>query len=225
MGRAHFENAGFLRAARDIALESGPAGVTVGSVTQRLGAPTGSFYHRFASRDVLLGELWLATALAFQEDYLAAIETGHGLVAALHTPVWVRAHFDDACLLLLHHRDDFVHGDWPEPLSRGVALQAQRVDAGYEKFARDTLGGTNPEQLRIAQFVLADVPKAAVIPHLRRREPPPPFVDELIRLTYSALVRDCSANNRRIEHRRGEELSDEGSRRQRPPGHLLKKRR
>jgi hypothetical protein len=36
-----------------------------------------------------------------------------------------------------------------------------------------------------------------VIPHLRRREPPPPFVDELIRLTYGALVRGRSANNRR----------------------------
>ena len=94
MGRAQFDNARFLGAARDIAHEIGPAGVTVGSVTQRLGAPTGSFYYRFPSRDLLLGELWLATALAFQEDFVAAIETGHGIAAALHTPVWVRAHLD-----------------------------------------------------------------------------------------------------------------------------------
>jgi AcrR family transcriptional regulator len=197
MGRARFDNARFLGAARDIAHEIGPAGVTVGSVTQRLGAPTGSFYYRFPSRDLLLGELWLATALAFQEDFVAAIETGHGLAAALHTPVWVRAHLDDARLLLLYHRDDFVQGEWPEALKRGVALQAQRVDDCYEKFARDTFGEANPEQLRIAQFVLADVPKAAVIPHLRRREPPPPVVDELIRLSYRAIVQGRHATNRR----------------------------
>jgi AcrR family transcriptional regulator len=197
MGRARFDNARFLGAARDIAHEIGPAGVTVGSVTQRLGAPTGSFYYRFPSRDLLLGELWLATALAFQEDFVAAIETGHGLAAALHTPVWVRAHLDDARLLLLYHRDDFVQGEWPKALKRGVALQAQRVDACYEKFARNTFGEANPEQLRIAQFVLADVPKAAVIPHLRRRESPPPVVDELIRLTYRAIVQGRHATNRR----------------------------
>ena len=73
----------------------------------------------------------------------------------------------------------------------------QRVDACYENFARDTFGEANPEQLRIAQFVLADVPKAAVIPHLRRRESPPPVVDELIRLTYRAIVQRRPATNRR----------------------------
>lgn len=203
MGRAQFDNAGFIAAARDIALESGPARVTVGSVTQRLGAPTGSFYYRFRSRDVLLGELWLATALAFQEAFVAAIESGHGLAAALHTPVWVRAHLDDARLLLLYHRNDFVQGEWPEALKRGVALQAQRVDACYEKFAHDTFGEANPEQLRIAQFVLADVPKAAVIPHLRRREPPPPVVDEMIRLTYRAIVQRHHATNRRSRAGKG----------------------
>jgi AcrR family transcriptional regulator len=67
MGRAHFEHADFLDAARTLAIEHGPAAVTVGSVTQHLGAPIGSFYHRFASRDVLLAELWLTTVLAFQE--------------------------------------------------------------------------------------------------------------------------------------------------------------
>jgi AcrR family transcriptional regulator len=197
MGRAQFDNAGFLGAARDIAHESGPAGVTVGSVTQRLGAPTGSFYYRFPSRDLLLGELWLATALAFQEDFVASIETGNGLSAALHTPVWVRAHLDDARLLLLYHRDDFVQGEWPETLKQGVALQARLLDVCYEKFARDTFGEANPKQLRIAQFVLADVPKAAVIPHLRRRESPPPVVDELIRLTYRAIVHGRHTTNRR----------------------------
>jgi len=64
MGRAFFDNAGFLGAARALACERGPSAVTVDSVAQRLRAPKGSFYHRFPSRDALLGELWLKTVLA-----------------------------------------------------------------------------------------------------------------------------------------------------------------
>jgi AcrR family transcriptional regulator len=188
MPRVSFSRADFLGAARALAAAGGPAAVTVGSVTERLGAPSGSFYYRFASRDVLLAELWLATALAFQEGFVAAINAGDGLAAAMHTPVWVRVHLDDARLFLLHHRDDFVQGDWPKPLVSGVARQAQRVDACYKRFARETLGGVDSERLRLARFVLADVPKAAVGPHLRRGELPPPIVDHMVTTTYRAIV-------------------------------------
>src|SRR5258705_13671320 len=105
-----FGGAAFLTAARDLVAQNGPAAVTVGSVTERLGAPSGSFYYRFSSRDVLLAELWLAPAFAFQQGFVAAIKAGDGLTAALHTAVWGRSHLDGACGFLLHHRDDFVQG-------------------------------------------------------------------------------------------------------------------
>src|SRR5246127_3371848 len=154
MGRAVFDNAGFLTAARALACERGPAAVTVDSVTQRLKAPKGSFYYRFASRDALLGELWLTTVLAYQAGFVAAIEAGDGLAAALHTPAWARLHLDDACLLLLYSRHDFVQGEWPQPLRRGVADQARRFEHGLKKFARDVLGGADAKRLRLAQFLL-----------------------------------------------------------------------
>jgi AcrR family transcriptional regulator len=188
MGRAIFDSAGFLAAARTLASERGPAAVTVDSVTQRLKAPKGSFYYRFASRDALLGELWLATVLAYQEGFVAAIEAGDGLAAALHTPAWARLHLDDARLLLLYSGHDFVQGDWPAPLKRGVRDQAERFDACLKTFARRTFGRDGPTQLRYATFVLAEVPVAAVKAHLQKREPPPPLVDELIAKTYRAIV-------------------------------------
>jgi AcrR family transcriptional regulator len=188
MPRPSFGHATFLAAARDLVAQAGPAAVTVSSVTERLGAPSGSFYYRFASRDVLLAELWLATALAFQEGFVAAIKAGDGLTAALHTPIWVRAHLDDARVFLLHHRDDFVHGSWPEALKLHVKQQARRIDACYLRFARTTLGGVDAERIRLARFVLADVPKAAVGSHLRRGEPPPPIVDKMIAVTYRAIL-------------------------------------
>jgi AcrR family transcriptional regulator len=188
MARALFAAADFIAAARSLAAAHGPDAVTVGSVTRRLKAPTGSFYHRFASRDLLLAELWLATAHAFQGGFVAAIEAGDGLAAALYGARWARAHPDEARLLLLYHRDDFVQGGWPAALKRGVAEQARAIDACFARFARDHLGGGDAERLEIARFLLADLPIAALRPHLRRREPPPPLVDELVRAAYEAVV-------------------------------------
>jgi AcrR family transcriptional regulator len=198
MPKRLFEDADFLSAARALAAASGPASVTVTSVTQRLGAPTGSFYHRFASRDVLLANVWLGTALAFQTDFVAAIKAGDGLAAALHTPIWVRSNFEEARAFLLYHRDDFAHGNWPQDLKDRVVRQGRRVDAAYKRLARDTFGGGGANELRIARFILAEVPKAAVGPYLRQGIVPPTIVDEMIETTYHAIVGKFGAARKRL---------------------------
>jgi len=194
MGRAQFDQAGFLAAASALIAERGPKAVTVDSVVERMRAPKGSFYYRFASRDALLGELWLTTVLAYQQGFVAAIDAGEGLSAALHTPAWTRRHLDDARLLMLYSRHDFVHGDWPGTLRRGVADQAERFEACLRTFARGAFGRAGRAEMRRATFVLAEVPVAAVKPHLQRRERPPPLVDDLIARTYRAIVRDVGKN-------------------------------
>ena len=190
MGRARYSNADFLAAALAIAAEHGPAAVTVAAVAERLRAPTGSFYHRFPSRSVLLGALWLRTVHDFRRGIGAALDAGDGLGAALHTPAWVRGHPEEARLLLLHHRDDFVRGEWPEELREQAAALAEGSEAGTARFARLAFGADGPEELRRARFLLAEVPVAAVRRHILRREPPPPLVDALIRATYRAVVAD-----------------------------------
>ncbi len=196
MGRPRFSHADFLAAARAIAAEHGPAAATVAAISERLRAPTGTFYHRFASRSVLLGALWLRTVLDFGEGVGAALDAGDGPGAALHTPAWVRAHPEEARLLLLHHRDDFVEGDWPEELRGQVAAMRERNAAGTARFARLVFGSEGPEELRRAQFLLAEVPVAAVRQHIARREPPPPIVDDLIRATFRAVVADHRRSRR-----------------------------
>lgn len=189
MARTNFAHQDFLNAALAVAAERGPPAVTVGSVTQLLKAPTGSFYHRFPSRDALLGELWLRTVLSFQEGARAAGDAGDWLGVALHTPRWVREHLDEGRLLLLYHRDDFVSGDWPASLREGVEAQQRAFEAAHRRFAQDVLRDSGPDGVRRAQFVLADVPVAVVRQHLRRREAPPEIVDQLIRTTYDAVVK------------------------------------
>jgi len=97
------------------------SGVTVAAVSDRLGSPTGSFYHRFASRDVLLGSLWLRTVLEFQTGISDALDAGRRVRAALHTPAWVRKHPTRRALLLLYDRKDFLKGEWPPELRERVA--------------------------------------------------------------------------------------------------------
>src|SRR5580692_9907576 len=149
MGHAKFEQVDFLSAAQAIAAAEGPAAVTIASITARLGAPTGSFYHRFASRNVVLGDLWLRTVLDFQAGIGAALDAGDGLRAALHTPAWVRAHPDNARLLLMYDRRDFVQGEWPEELRERVAELARRMEAGSLRRARVIFGEEGQQAVRL----------------------------------------------------------------------------
>jgi hypothetical protein len=145
----------------------------------------------------LLGELWLRTVLDFQEGLNAAFDAGVGLRAALHTPAWARKHLDNARLLLLYDRKDFVQGERPEELRERVAEMTQRMEAGTLRRARVIFGEDGREEVRLAQFLIAEVPVAAVRQHLVRSEPPPALVDRLIRTTYRAVVADYRTRKRK----------------------------
>jgi hypothetical protein len=144
----------------------------------------------------LLGALWLRTVLNFQQGVSAAIDAGDGLRAALHTPAWVRKHLDEGRLLLLYHHDDFVQGEWPEELRERVAAMTEGMRSGAKRYARLVFGPDSAEEVRLGRFLLAEVPVAAVRQHLLRREPPPPLVDRLIRVTYRAVVADYRRERR-----------------------------
>jgi hypothetical protein len=61
--------------------------------------------------------------------------------------------------------------------------------------ARAVFGRDGAEERRLAQFLISEVPVAAVREHLKRGEAPPPIVDRLISTTYSAIVVDYQARH------------------------------
>ena len=197
MGHPKYSEADFLGAALAIVAERGASDVTVAGVSERLGSPTGSFYHRFASRDALLGALWLRTVLQFQAGMGAALEAGDGLKAALHTPAWVRKHPDEARLLLLYDRKDFLHGEWPPELRERVADMTRRMEAASQRWARVIFGKDGREEVRLAQFLISELPVAAVRQHLLRGERPPQLVDRIIRATWGAVLADYRSGKTR----------------------------
>jgi AcrR family transcriptional regulator len=188
MGHPKFTEDDFLEAALAIFVERGVSGVTVASVSERLGSPTGSFYYRFASRDVLLALLWLRAVLEFQTGISAALDAGDGLEAALHTPAWARKHPEHARLLLLYDRKDFLKGEWPKELRERIAEMTQRTEAGSRRWARIIFGKEGRHEVRLAQFLISELPVTAVRQHLLRGERPPQLTDRIIRATYRAIL-------------------------------------
>jgi AcrR family transcriptional regulator len=65
-----------LDVARDLLLEGGAHGATVEAISRASGAPTGSIYHRFGSRDELVTRLWMRAVRRSQAAFLEALDLG-----------------------------------------------------------------------------------------------------------------------------------------------------
>ena len=190
MGRnAHFNNEQFIDAALKIAAGQGPAAVTIAAVAGAVGAPVGSVYHRFLSRDVLMAEVWLRVVASFQKEFLSMLEKGGGLKAALHTPRWIRRHPAEARILLLYRREELVAGGWPEEVKARALGIARKLDAGISDYAARTFGKAGRKEVRQVVFAIIDVPYAAVIRYIRQGNKPPRSVEDHITKTYNAIMR------------------------------------
>jgi AcrR family transcriptional regulator len=189
---ATFHRARIVEAASRLAARDGPAAATIARIAAELGAPSGSIYHRFASRDVLLGEVWLDAAEAFQRDFGAVLAGDPAadamLAAAAFVPARVRERPDEARLLLLHRREDFVGGQWPEALAARARKLHRDAGTGLRQACQRLCGRDDPESLRALRFAVVDAPLAGVLPHLHARQSPPPVVDRLVRASAAAVL-------------------------------------
>lgn len=188
MGRpARYPSEVILAAALRLAAKD-PAALTISGIARAVGAPIGSIYHRFPSRDALLAELWIMTVESFQQEFIRTLELGDGLAAALYTPRFAREHLDEARLLLLYRREELASGPWPREIrTRARALRPAVTDA-LRRFALRHLGDAKPEAMRRTAFALVDMPLAAVRTHLQAGERPPLLVDTLVSEAYEALL-------------------------------------
>lgn len=189
MGRkARFKKDQFIDAALKLAAERGPGAVTMASIAGQVNAPIGSVYHRFASREILLAELWLRLVESFQQGFLEALDQGDGLQAALHTLKWVRKHPNEGRVLLLYRREELTSGEWPDEIKERARQLTQKLDKGLRTFTRRLFGRVTKQSLIRITFALIDVPYAAVRRHLQAGKLPPAGVDELVRDTYLAIL-------------------------------------
>ncbi len=186
--KAKFSAEQFIDAALDLAAEQGPAAITIAALAERMHAPVGSVYHRFASRDVILAKLWLRTVEAFQAGFIEALRRKDGLAAALYTPQWARTHLKEARLLLLYRREDLMSGAWPIAVEDLATRLSHEMNTAVIEFTRALFGHVSKEAIARTTFALIDVPYASVRRSLFAGKPPSPLVDELVAETYLALL-------------------------------------
>jgi AcrR family transcriptional regulator len=187
-----FDEDQILAAAERLVAVHGPAGATIGAIARAVGAPTGSIYHRFESRDVLLAEVWLRAAAAFQATFFERLAGSPprtaGLTAALYMAQRVRERPREARLLFHHRREDFEDRGWPASLSRRARELGRQVDSELRAFSRRLCGRHDARTVRIVTFAVVEAPFAAVRRHVAASETPPTSVDQLIRVTYDAVI-------------------------------------
>lgn len=169
----------------------GPATLSVSAVAQRLGAPSGSIYHRFESRDVLAASLWLRTVERFQTGGLAALahEDPREAVraSAAFVLAWSRDHLDDAQLLLLFRSRDLLVGPWPATLRHRNRRQRHALDRVVRDL-NDRLGAVTIADRRRVLFALFDIPYGAVRGPLGRGRAPEPELDEIVDDAVTAAI-------------------------------------
>ena len=157
-----------LDAARARVLADGPRAASVAAIAQDSGAPVGTLYHRFGTRDGVLVAVWLRALERFQARALAAsraadpLETAVGMARAAVD--FAREHPLDAELLLAVRRRDLVDNALPEKLDEmNAPLQSALV-----RVARELFGRADARNLDRVTRAVVDLPGGAVRRHGRR---------------------------------------------------------
>jgi AcrR family transcriptional regulator len=198
---AKFSHDTILTAASEIVAARGPGAATMGEIGTKIGAPSGSLYHRFNSRDELLGRLWLQKATFFQNAFAHALDDEDprraAIEAALSLPRTVRADFDGARIMLLHRREDFMSGGWPKPMQEEAARLGKQAHDVIGQFTSRLFSVNTKAARLVTRFAILDVPVAAVRRYVDANEVPPPQVDRLIAAAVNAILDQQTTRTRK----------------------------
>lgn len=186
------EESQILSAASFIVAQKGPGAATMAAISEASGAANGSLYHRFGSRDRLLGRLWLNKAAAFQDRFERALDIPDarkaGLEGALSLPRGVRQDPEGARIMLLYRREDFLSDGWPPEMS----LEAERLATQFQRLldrsAERLFGVRTAAAKRTTAFALLDLPYSSVRRYVAAGKPPPVELERLISTAYFAVV-------------------------------------
>ena len=188
---ARYSSDHILDVATRLVAVSGPSSATVAGIAREMGAPTGSIYHRFDSRDLLLARVWIRAAKAAQLGFVDALGVDDldaaAVAAALHIPRWSRDNLSLAWVLVLYRREDLVER-WPAELGEELRNLNTDISAALTAYTKRRYGRKWSRHFNRVLFALVDVPYGAVRRYLLAGQPPPPDVDDLVQLTCSCVL-------------------------------------
>ena len=194
MGRSRkFTDDQLLDAARDAVVVHGP-GATVAQVSAASGAPTGSIYHRFRSRDELLVRLWLRS-IGRLHDRLLQVEHEHddpdeALVAlAVETARYCRAHPAEARAMTLY-RHERLSQTAPEELREQVVHLNDRAFAMFGRLGarRFPASADDPRLVELVFTSVVGLCYGLIRPYIVAGTPIPQWLDDVIARACSAAL-------------------------------------
>lgn len=175
----------------EILKAAGAEVVTAGALrlerlAEHTGLSMGSLYHRFASREALLGEAWLHALQSFHERFLAALATKTADAAdeaALATPRFCRDQFELARILACCRREDFIGPKTPPAIARRIEEANAELGRELARFAHRL-----NRPLLACRLALAAYPLAAVRLYLPDKRPPTSLDTEILKAARAALA-------------------------------------
>ena len=196
-----------LDAAEHLAVESGPAAVTVRAISELTSVSNGAIYHAFGSRAGLVGQAWLRAAqrfLAMQDERVeaaleaargAALEHGHAaevgtdaaidaVVVAADTPVqFTLDHPASGRFLLTVSRDHLLgSAELPDDLAADLQDLDGRLANLFAMLSRALWGRADRASVEVIRDCVVELPNALL---LRGRRAP----DRAVRERLAACVR------------------------------------
>ncbi len=189
---AAFTDDRLLDGALALVAAGGPGAATIAAISEATGAPVGSIYHRFASRELLMARLWMRTVAAFQRGFIQAVaaeDPERAAVGAIdHVVGWAREHPAQMRVLVLYRREDLA-ARWPEELGRELAGLRRDLEVALCDHARARYGRDDADVVARVTFALVDIPYAAVRRYvLTRGDLPAAVADVLVPTCRFALA-------------------------------------
>jgi AcrR family transcriptional regulator len=181
-----------LDAARAVVLREGNRAASIGAIAAESGAPVGTLYNRFDSREALLAETWFRALARFQAAYLQeSSKTAHdpveaGVAMAVSVVRFARTHPEDARLLLTLRREDVFSAD-PSHEQRLEAMNAP-LRKTIQQLARRLHGRAGAREVARVTLAVVDLPYAAIRRHARKSGAMPAWLEDEVADTARTLL-------------------------------------
>ena len=159
-----------LDAARDLMLRDGARAATVEAIAEVSGAPIGSIYHRFGSREALVTRLWIRAVHRSQASFVAAMEQSDAkeaaVAAALSIFDFCREHPADARLLASFGREELIGITPAGPLADELEEINRPVKTAVVALSKRLYGKRSRPALDRTLLAVFDLPYGATRRHL-----------------------------------------------------------
>jgi AcrR family transcriptional regulator len=186
-----------LDGARGLVLSEGIAAATISNIARASGAPPGSIYYRFDSRETLLAELWIRAVERAQQHCIDAVEavgepTEAVVAGGLSIFDFILSEPADAQLLVSMRRTDLIRSPLPPPLVERLRVLNRPVEHLIGRLAGQLFGKSSAQARELITLAVFDLPYGSIRRHLLAGAAPPashrPYLELAIRAVLGAAA-------------------------------------